>query len=316
MAGLYTAFGKVIESDLRLPHLPSTRRGEPCLKIRRHQDNGLARGGGQPVYQLVNSAGDVLIHLELRDGRYLWWHSDVARFAVARSGRLIRWAAADAKRPDVAAVLAGPVLGFALQLQGQTTLHGSAVVIGGRAVGLLGPSGHGKSTTAAVLMTRGCQLLTDGVIVLDVRSGSMRVLPSYPSVKLSPDGLERFLSHVDWRAFPRQVSWLEKRVVSAADLGSVCRSARPLAALFLLSPAGSDSEIEVKPLRAREALLALVANGYNARLLSLEREFQARQLEVFSRIVQTTPVYAIRCPRTLERIDEVANAMLAHSWPT
>ena len=315
-AHLYTAFGKIIESDLYLPHISVARGGTPCIKIHRHAGDGLRCGGAQPVYELVDSAGDLIYRLERRDGQYLWWYPEAGHFAVSRDGRSINWAAEDAKRADVAAVLTGPVLGLALQLQGQINLHGSAVVIDESAVGLVAPSHFGKSTLAAALMTKGCQLLTDGIIALEARSGRMRVLPSSPRLKLWPGTLEGLLHHMEWREFPRLASWLEKRVVRAGDVGDVCRSARPLAALFLLAPAAPDSEIEVQPLRAREALLALVANGYNAPLLTLEPDLQASQLELFGRIVQATPVYVIRYPWTFERLGELTDAILAYGRAT
>ena len=312
----YELFGKVVESDLHLPSLPLAERGDPSVRIRRQPEDALELDGGQPVSELTNSAGSLVYRLERRDGQYLWAYPDFGRFAVARDGRLIRWAAADPRRPDVAAALTGPVLAFALQLQGHITLHGSAVVIDGRAVGFLAPSHYGKSTTAASLMARGYQLLTDDVIALEARQQGVHVLPSYPRLKLWPDMLEHFLHHLDWKTLPPHVSWLEKRVVRAADVGDVCRSARPLAALFLLAPAAPDSEIEVKPLHAREALLALVANGYNAPLMTQERELQAGQLDLFGRIVQATPVYVIRYPWTFEHLGEVADAILAYGRAT
>lgn len=313
-ARLYTAFGKIIESDLYLPQLSGARRGAPSVTIRGHRGDALGQDAGQTVtvHEVVDSAGDVFYRLERRNGQYLWWYPEAGHFAVARDGRSISWAAEDAKRADAAAVLTGPVLGFALQLQGQISLHGSAVVIDGSAIGLVAPSRFGKSTMAASLMTKGCQLLTDGIIALEARSGRMRVLPSSPRLKLWPGTLEGLLRHMEWREFPRLASWLEKRVVRAGDVGDVCRSARPLAALFLLAPAAPDSEIEVQPLRAREALLALVSQGYNAHLLALEPELQASQLELFGQIVQVTPVYVIRYPWTFERLGEVADAILAY----
>lgn len=312
----YELFGKVIESDLGLPSLPLAERGDPSVMIRRQAEDALELDGARPVYELLDSTGAIVYRLDRRDGQYLWSYPDFGRFAVARDGRLIGWAAADRRRPDVAAALTGPVLSFALQLQGQTCLHGSAVVIDRCAIGILAPSHYGKSTTAVSLMARGYQLLTDDVIALEARPQGVHVLPSYPRLKLWPDMFERFLRHLDWEALPQHVSWLEKRVVPAADLGGVCPSARPLAALFLLAPAAPDSEIEVQRLHAKEALLALVANGYNAPHLKLEPDLQAGQLDLFGRIVEATPVYVIRSPRTFDRLDELADAILAYGRPT
>lgn len=47
------------------------------------------------------------------------------------------------------------------------TLHGAAVVRGGRALGLVAPSGHGKSTLALALTARGAGYLTDECFAVD-----------------------------------------------------------------------------------------------------------------------------------------------------
>jgi len=311
----YRLCGKVVKSDLRLPSLPMAGGGRPSVVIRRQREEAVPRDGGHPIYELVDSAGTLVYRLTRGDGEYLWWYPNVGRFAISADGGLIRWVARDDSLPDVTAVVAGPILGFALQLQGQVNLHGSAVVIDEQAVGLLAPSGGGKSTMAALLMSRGYRLLTDDVVSLDARSEGVRVLPGYPTLKLWPDALGHFVDDGDWRRLPRHASWLDKRVLPAADLGSVCGSARPLAALFVLSPTGPDGDVEVTRLRGKEALLALVAHGYNAHLLALEPEVLVGQLNLFSRLVGSTPVYVIRCPRALERLNEVADAVLTHAQP-
>jgi hypothetical protein len=202
------------------------------------------------------------------------------------------------------------VLGFALQLQGQTSLHGSAVVIEGAGVGLLAPSGHGKSTLAAALLAAGAALLTDDVLAVDIGAGAPCVLPSYPSMKLWPDALQRLFDGSTWEALPRHASWLDKRVAPATDLGAACDEARPLRALYLLVPVTPEGDVAVRRLHGRDALLALLAHGYNAQLLALEPELLARQLEVFRRIAETTPVYALACPRDLGRLSDVVDLIM------
>jgi hypothetical protein len=313
--GLYSLFGGVIESDVNLPNLPAVDRGSPSVKICRHRSDGIPLDSGQPVYELLDSAGALVYRLVRHDEQYSWWYPNVGRFGISRDGRLIRWASQHANLADISAVLTGPILGFALQLQGQTSLHGSAVVMAEGAVGILAPSGCGKSTTAVALISKGCQLLTDDVLALEIRSERVSVLPGYPVLKLWPDSLDRLVNQVDWQALPRHTSWLEKRVLRDTDLATVGCSARPLAALIALSPTGPDSNIELRRLRGREALLALVAHGYNVQLLAQEPGLLSRQLSIFSRIAESTPVYVIRYPRTFERLGEVADAIVGCARP-
>lgn len=52
-------------------------------------------------------------------------------------------------------------------------VHGSCVVIGGRAVLILGPSGSGKSTLALALMARGGVLVADDRTLLEAGDGRL-----------------------------------------------------------------------------------------------------------------------------------------------
>jgi hypothetical protein len=128
-------------------------------------------------------------------------------------------------------------------------------------------------------------------------------------VKLWPDALDRLLDHETWQALPRHASWLAKRVAPATDLGPVCDEVRPLRALYLLVPVAPDRDVALRRLHGLDALLALLANGYLTQLLAKESGLLARQLEVFRKVVETTPVYALACPRNLDRLDSVVDAV-------
>src|SRR5574339_434043 len=88
---------------------------------------------------------------------YTWSFSGVASYEIARAGSRISWSTLRCgQSADAVSLLCGPVLGFALQLQGTAALHGNALGFEGRAFGILGRSGSGKSTLAAALLGTGC----------------------------------------------------------------------------------------------------------------------------------------------------------------
>ncbi|MEX1254790.1 MAG: hypothetical protein WEE64_10655 [Dehalococcoidia bacterium] len=305
---LYRAYGTVLESDLPLPMLPAISAGTPVLKVRRQHEEWRSTAG-DPVHEVIDEDGAVFYRVERQGDRYLWVYPEIGRFSVMRDGRLIEWSADAAKLSDAAAAVSGPVLGFALQLQGQTSLHGSAVVIEGGAVGLLAPSGYGKSTLGAALLARGAALLTDDVLALELNDDGPRVGPSFPSMKLWPDALQHLFDGSTWEKLPRHASWLDKRVAPGSELGEVCDGARPLRALYVLVPVTPEGHVAVRQLHGRDALLALLANGYMAQLLALEPELLAQQLEVFRKVAEMTPVYALACPRDLGRLNEVVDTI-------
>ena len=64
-------------------------------------------------------------------------------------------------------LLTGQLLPFAAVLQGLEVLHASGVVIGGRALAIVGAPGAGKTTLASHLVLRGAALLTDDVLAIE-----------------------------------------------------------------------------------------------------------------------------------------------------
>jgi hypothetical protein len=302
----YEFLGRIVESDLAMP-LSSCAPSEAAIVIRRVK--GIA-SGGDLVHQNVAADGETVYSCRLRSDSYVWEYPRTGSFEISRDGSRICWLAPPACERDAAVLLAGPILGLALQLQGCGALHGNALVRRGSAFGLLAPSGHGKSTLAAALMRAGCELLSDDFLALDLSGADPVALPGRPRLKLWPDSLECFLPEANWPAFDRHVSWVEKRLVSPEQLGAYSPEGRPIAALFVLVPVAPESSLKVERLRGSDAIVALLANVYHARLLSREPDILSGQLETMSRVASRLPVYAIACPRSFERLEETAGAVL------
>ena len=307
---LYTAFGRVIASDLPLPFLTPVSSGEASIVVR-ESPSSIATDGGDRVHELAWPDGRPIYRLEKGEDGYVWSCPTAACFRLRRDGRLIEWEAAGNRPADIANLISGPCLGFALQLQGQTCLHGSAVVGDDGAIGFLAPSGYGKSSLAAALVKRGFAFLTDDVLGLDLRGGAIFALPSYPRLKLWPDGLDQYAGADGWEDLPLHVSWVDKRVLPAEDLGATCSEAAPIRCLFLLQPVAAAAACSVEELRGSDSLMGLVAHGYNAQLLAREPEILAAQLETFRIVVEKTPVYRLSVPRDLRRLDEAIDVVLA-----
>jgi hypothetical protein len=189
-------------------------------------------------------------------------YSDGTEFIVDRSGGDVwaRWTG-ESTLADTATYLLGPILGFVLRLRGVTSLHASAVEIDGRAVAFVGPPYAGKSTTAAAFARLGHRILSDDVVALDERGGSVGVHPAYPQLRLWPDSVALLYGSAD--ALPRITPNWEKRVLAPRGDAGLEQEPRALAAIYLLGerPAG-PAAAPVERLAPAEALLALVANTY------------------------------------------------------
>jgi hypothetical protein len=87
----------------------------------------------------------------------------------------------------------GTCMGALLLQRKIIPLHGSAVVINGKAYAIVGDSGAGKSTLASAFTNNGYQILTDDVIAVTLdEKNTPIVTPSYPQQKLWQDSIESF----------------------------------------------------------------------------------------------------------------------------
>src|SRR5688572_19304714 len=169
----YRAYGLSLSSNQDIPGLKPSTVAEP-VDVTIHW-LGSAPIPFQPPDHLYHTAESrdaaglpVLVVRRSADGpSYTFDYSDGTQFLIADAGREIwaRWSD-PLTSEDTATYLLGPVLGFVLRLRGRLCLHASAVAFGGDAVAFAGPSGEGKSTFAAWLVSKGFKALTEDILPL------------------------------------------------------------------------------------------------------------------------------------------------------
>ncbi|HLG11840.1 MAG TPA: hypothetical protein VI876_08780 [Dehalococcoidia bacterium] len=306
----YELLGRVIDSDVCMPCLSARSPATPDIRIR--QMVGPPAPAARLVFESerLREDGSVSARLGRDDSGYSWSFRDLADFCLSRDGSLIEWSSHAGERRDLVTLLAGSVVAFALQLQGLTGLHGNGLVHGTAAFGLLGPSGYGKSSLSSMLMRRGCDFLTDDFLAIEFKSGTPMALPGLQRLKLWPDAVERLLPRET--ATEAYVSWLPKQSISPVALGGGIAEARPLAALFVLVPIAAPEAPTAQRLHGEQALAALVANSYQAHLLTAEPELMASRLDFLQALLDKAPVYALGCPRSFDRLRETAEVVLSH----
>ena len=204
--------------------------------------------------------------------------------------------------------LMGPVLGVALRLRGTTCLHASAVVVNGQALGLVGVSGAGKSSTAAALAMQGWPVLTDDVLALMPQSGAYAVAPAYPRLRLWPSSVRSRLGSED--RLPRMMPTTDKRILALdGSMASFHRLPAPLSALYFLEErtAGAGTFSELRP---ATALMRLIADSYASRFLSEQQ--RADEFRQLSRLVQQVKLTEVHAPDDLEQLGSFASSIVEH----
>jgi hypothetical protein len=174
-----TAFGLRLTSELDLPELIPAAPGALEDVVIRQADLTVWRD------KLEQS------NFMMQGERFMFHIPGTAIYAV-REGREIEVSLCAGADPDtVRLFLLGTCMGILLMQRRMLPIHGSAVVIGGRAYAFVGESGAGKSTLAAAFTKAGYRLVSDDVIAVRATASGTMVYPAYPQQKLGLESLHQ-----------------------------------------------------------------------------------------------------------------------------
>jgi len=214
----------------------------------------------------------------------------------------------DQSVPGSAARACAAGIGLWLQLRGGAVVHASSVEVDGGAVGFMGPSGRGKSTTAALMVSRGCGHVSDEMLVAEDRDGALFVQPGSARFRLWPEVAAAF---GDVSGLEPVAEGATKLVAPLAHVGAgrVCPGPLPLAALVMLErsrDAVRDPDFE--RLAPREALRVLFAQSYMPDAAD-GMGLSASRFQALAALARRVPVFALRYPSGLDRADDLAGAV-------
>jgi hypothetical protein len=300
--------GRDIASEFPLRALPPAATDRASVEVR--SSRSPLPPSGRLVRAVHDESGAPRIRVYEGSGGIRYWARGIGAFWIAPDGTRVLYRLEDPVRPlDVEQILTGPVLGLALQQQGDLLLHAGAVVVDGAAAAFAAPHGWGKSTLTASFVRAGHAMLTDDILPLSWCGTGVVVHPSVPRIKLWEDSLGAFgEDEGDHRPV---LSWLDKRRVEVGSgWGSVAAERVPLASLYLLAPhADAGAPIEIAALEPADAALQLVANMYMAEMSRGERA--ARSLTAAARLASIARVRRLSYCRTYENLSAIRAAVIA-----
>lgn len=255
----YSVFGLLVESHIALPALVPAS-GTPDLR----------------VYAKPITLTDARIRLP--SGVDIEQVGHVVRLSVPSVGRVEvcpnSGVALDreegATDETVRDYVLGPAVGLALHQRQYLVLHGSAVLVNGRAVAFLGSKGAGKSTMAAGLSALGCPLLTDDIVACHMDLGpQVFVAPGPPTLRLADDS-----ALISPGLFSMSPGYVNGKRRYWSGLPAVL-TRQELHAVFILADGDACS---VEPVPLANAIRDLTRNAYFAFVLPIlnasSRHFQ------------------------------------------
>jgi hypothetical protein len=308
----YRVYGITLASELRhsLPEEPRETSGGVIVQLRvaqAHTFRSLAD-------KLPRNPNDWFQHGILEDGSlYMRWE-DWLELLISPDGKSVLCG----NRSNVAleafdAYLTNFVVSAALLQQGEEPLHTTVIEIGDRAVGLMGPSGIGKSTLAAHLINRGWDLVTDDMLRVTFECNTAFAHPGPYRLKLFKESAARYLHNAVCcgpfnPAHGPVGNPLNKKLIFQPRDGAAVKSARRLSALFRLYQPSHDSQpsrILVTQLAGHDLFTTILSSTMHRRDHSPAR--LQRQFHFAERLVRAIPVYRLTYPRCYDVLNSVAD---------
>lgn len=273
--------------------------GENCIRSEEPTyASSETNAAGEPVLRITKIEPGAWVRLAYEDGMQFWLDQQ-------RKNIWATWPESMTLE-HAASYLLGPVLGLLLRLRGVTCLHASAVAFGDWSVAFVGPTGSGKSTTAAAFAREGYGILSDDIAALAEDEGVFRVMPAYPHLYLWPDSAKMLYGSAE--ALPRCIPDWEKRRLELGEQGLRFESRPlPLGAIYLLGDRRSDLAPYVENIRPQAALVSLLADTYANK--TLDRDMRAREFAVLSQLVSTVRIRRVYPHQDSSRMEELCQVI-------
>jgi hypothetical protein len=196
----------------------------------------------------------------------------------------------------------GSILTVLLYQRGTLSLHGSAIAIGDDVVGVIAPSGTGKSSTAAALYNKGYRLLSDDAVPIVFQDGRYCVYPGYPRLKIS-EGVAEFLQYGE-----------EHIIARHPDCGELSFDARhqfvpdaiPLKQIYVLQ---EGEALNLQPCSQRDAVFAMLLNSLPTMWLQNQTPEQFQRCTEFAKKI---PFYTLTRSQDLADLPTLATMIEEH----
>jgi hypothetical protein len=242
--------------------------------------------------------GDAYVGRDSNEILLVW--GDRVTLSIRRGSRIAFDSAPDVEERLVRQCILGPGLGVLMHQRQTIVLHASAVSVGDQAIIFIGAKLAGKSTTAAILVSRGHDLITDDVAVIDISAVARPRIRRGPSELRLRQDVATSLPQKDgsWRTSPGgRTLWEPGKAVD--------KDCFPVAAICIL---GTGPTMGIESSSPRRSLVALLENLYAPRFAGPSC-IEPTHFRSLASIASSVPTYVLTRTEDLRDLDRIADAI-------
>jgi len=230
---------------------------------------------------------------------------DLGTFTVRDGHEITTDLSEDTDPTYIRNVLAGISFGELLRQRGYLVFHGSVVEIDGHTVAFVGNKRAGKSTSAAALLARGHELLSDDIVAVRFDGETPLVTPGFPMFKFDPDAFDD--DPLPAHPAPNPETGYGKRYYELD--GEFDWTERPLSTITLLDP--GEEEQGPESLTGHDALMAVLEHAWPVRLRTASyvdhdrSTIEGPDLDRYARLVENCRVQRVSLDHNHESLSEL-----------
>ncbi len=280
----YLGFGLHIASEIECPELMPSNFEIADVTIRI----------GKTPNNIANEDNAKIPFSSINKNEYLLDIQNICKYYAANGNLIIAEPADGTDERSIRLFGLGVVMAAILYQRNLIPLHASGILRNGKIILFTGNSGAGKSTLIAHLITRGHQIFTDDICILnsDITEKTIQGTASYPMIKLWDDAVEQLdndLFTLDFKVRPKLPKY-GQFFHDRFDTGDY-----PIDKIFVLNPDRYATEISLKQMKPAQAFKLLEQQTYKNHLITntLTRK---HHYSLLLRLAQTTPVFEITRP--------------------
>jgi len=224
----------------------------------------------------------------------------VGRFQISNRGHLVRHKRYSSENKILENFIVGNIQPLLLTLRGHTVLHANVVLIGTKAVALMGPSGFGKTSLSISLLMKGCKILSDDLCQLGHYRRKCVVKPYLPYISVANEN--PFIDILGKTIYEGPIKrWIK------LNRGFFQRSPAPITVLYSLR---RGKRLHIETLHGARAVQALVENSYKLVSIFDIEKLRAEMQTLAGLVTDGLNVKALYVPRGWNNVDKAARMIL------